>query len=177
MLNFYTIGAVILVSSTNKHALTFVCGQYVLSWFQEKENTVSLQIQNLDVVQSEREPAGLRQTQSQQSEKTINRLVIAMVSLMAEIGFVNMTTTSIAKRAGVSRGAMLHYFTNKVALVTCATGEMWLGVVASSDALREQSDPANPDPAGFVEAFWNGAMAQTHVSVPVDMMLAARGKS
>ncbi|MGJ8609719.1 MAG: TetR/AcrR family transcriptional regulator [Octadecabacter sp.] len=136
---------------------------------------MSHQILDLDVVRPETETIGMRRTQSQRSEETINRLVKATISLMAEVGFVNMTTTSIAKRAGVSRGAMLHHFTNKVALVIYATGKMWRGVVAASDALRAQSDPARPDPAGFVEALWNGAMAETHVSVSVDMMLAARG--
>lgn len=116
-----------------------------------------------------------RRTQNQRSASTIDRLSQATIALMTEVGFVNMTTTSIAKRAGVSRGAMLHHFENKVALVTHATGEMWSGVVASTDALRAQCDPANPDPDGFVQALWDGAMAETHVSVSVDMMLAARG--
>lgn len=116
-----------------------------------------------------------RRTQLQRSADTIERLSKATITLMTEVGFVNMTTTSIAKHAGVSRGAMLHHFANKVALVIHATGEMWGGVVASTDELRQQSDPANPDPEGFVEALWDGAMAETHVSVSVDIMLAARG--
>lgn len=117
----------------------------------------------------------VRRTQNQRSSSTIERLAKATIASMAEVGFVNMTTTSIAKRAGVSRGAMLHHFANKVALVIYATGEMWQGVVDASDALRAQSDPQRPDPEGFVEALWTGAMAETHVSVSVDMMLAARG--
>lgn len=116
-----------------------------------------------------------RRTQNQRSSETTERLSKATIALMTEVGFVNMTTTSIAARAGVSRGAMLHHFANKVALVTYATGEMWRGIVASTDDLRAQSDPANCDPEGFVEALWEGAMAQTHVSVSVDIMLAANG--
>lgn len=132
-------------------------------------------IQEKKKAKSTVDTATTRRTQTQRSEETIRRLVTATVSLMAEVGFVNMTTESIAKRAGVSRGAVLHHFTNKVALVIFATGKMWAGVVAASDALRAQSDPARPDPKEFVEALWNGAMAETHVSVSVDMMLAARG--
>lgn len=116
-----------------------------------------------------------RRTQDQRSAQTIARLSDATIALMAEVGFVNVNTTNIAKRAGVSRGAMLHHFPNKVALVIHATGEMWGRVVTASDALRAQSDPARPDPEGFVEALWRGAMAETHVSVSVDIMLAARG--
>jgi AcrR family transcriptional regulator len=116
-----------------------------------------------------------RRSQNQRSIETIERLSKATIALMTEVGFVNMTTTSIAMRAGVSRGALLHHFPNKVALVTYATGEMWRGIVASTDELSTQSDPENPDPESFVEALWEGAMAQTHVSVSVDLVLAANG--
>ncbi len=116
-----------------------------------------------------------RRTQTERSAETIDALRRATIALMSEVGFVNMTTTSIAKRAGVSRGAMLHHFSSKVALVMYATGEMWNGVVVSTDALRAQCDPDKPDPRMFVDALWDGAMAETHVSVTVDMTLAARG--
>ncbi len=116
-----------------------------------------------------------RRTQDQRSSETMARLSNATIALMTEVGFVNMTTTKIARRAGVSRGAMLHHFSSKVALVIHATGEMWGRVVAASDALRAASDPARPDPDAFIEALWEGAMAETHVSVSVDMMIAARG--
>ncbi|ASJ72871.1 TetR/AcrR family transcriptional regulator [Granulosicoccus antarcticus] len=117
----------------------------------------------------------VRRTQTERSAETIDALRHATIALMTEVGFVNMTTTSIAERAGVSRGAMLHHFGNKVALVKYATGEMWNGVVISTDALRAQCDPYKPDPKMFVDALWNGAMAATHVSVTADITLAARG--
>ena len=46
-----------------------------------------------------------RRSQNQRSIETIERLSKATIALMTEVGFVNMTTTSIAMRAGVSRGA------------------------------------------------------------------------
>ena len=116
-----------------------------------------------------------RRTQTERSTETIDALRRATITLMTEVGFVNLTTTSIAKRAGVSRGAMLHHFSNKVALVIYATGEMWNGVVVSTDELRTQCNPDKPDPKRFVEALWEGAMAETHVSVTIDITLAARG--
>ena len=117
----------------------------------------------------------IRRTQTERSAETIDALRRATIALMTEVGFVNMTTTSIAKRAGVSRGAMLHHFSSKVALVMYATGEMWNGVVISTENLRAQCNPDKPDPKGFVDALWDGAMAETHVSVTVDITLAARG--
>lgn len=147
----------------------------MIDCLREAGATVNQDVQKHQDEQLSAGSGPMRRTQTQRSEETIKRLVTATISEMAEVGFVNMTTVSIAKRAGVSRGAMLHHFPNKVALVIYATGEMWRGVVALSDALRDQSDPGKPDPEGFVEALWNGAMAETHVSVSVDMVLAARG--
>lgn len=134
-------------------------------------------LDNLDLEKGEGTGEPTRRTQVQRSSETIERLAKATIALMTEVGFVNITTTSIAARAGVSRGAMLHHFANKVALVKYATGEMWKGVVDASDRLRAQSDPEAPDPDAFVAALWRGAMAETHVSVTIDMMLAARGDS
>lgn len=116
-----------------------------------------------------------RRTQLERSTETIDALTKATIELMCEVGFANMTTVQIAERAGVSRGAMLHHFPSKLALVTHATGEMWNGVVKGTDALKQHSDPDRPDPRGFILALWDGAMAETHVSVTMDMTLAARG--
>ena len=114
-------------------------------------------------------------TQDQRSAETIARLTDATITLMSEVGYANLTTTSIAKRAGVSRGAMLHHFSSKGALVVHATGWMWGRVVEASETLRAESDPHAPDPDAFVRAMWEGPMAATHVSVSVDIMLAGRG--
>ena len=118
-----------------------------------------------------------RRTQDQRTAETIGKLADATIGLIAEIGFANVTTTRIAKRAGVSRGAMLHHFPSKSALIIYATGEMWGRVVAASEKLSADSDPDNPDPKVFVDTLWSGAMAPTNVSVSADIMLAARGNA
>lgn len=116
-----------------------------------------------------------RRTQDQRTAETTGKLADATITLIAEIGFANVTTARIAKLAGVSRGAMLHHFPSKSALIIYATGEMWGRVVAASEKLSADSDPENPDPKVFVETLWGGAMARTNVSVSTDIMLAARG--
>lgn len=116
-----------------------------------------------------------RRSQDERSSATIASLSEATIALMTEVGFTNLTTTNIAKRAGVSRGAMLHHFPSKVALVIHATGEMWGEVVAAAEKLRAACDPDRPDPDFFVSAIWEEVMAERHVSVSVDIMLAARG--
>lgn len=48
------------------------------------------------------------------------RLLDATVHLLVERGFTGTTTTLIAERAGASRGALLHHFPSKNALVVAA---------------------------------------------------------
>jgi AcrR family transcriptional regulator len=65
-----------------------------------------------------------RRTQSERTDATMGRLVEATVSALTELGYRGATTTEIAERAGVSRGAMLHHFPNR-ALMFAATAD-WI---------------------------------------------------
>ena len=48
------------------------------------------------------------------------RLLEATVDCLVELGYAGTTTTAVVKRAGVSRGAILHHFPTKQDLVTTA---------------------------------------------------------
>ena len=54
-----------------------------------------------------------RRTQVERRAETRNALIEATVALLAEGGYANATTTRIARRAGVSLGAMQHHFGSK----------------------------------------------------------------
>lgn len=54
-----------------------------------------------------------RRTQEERRAETRNALIEATVGLLAEGGYANATTTRIARRAGVSLGAMQHHFGSK----------------------------------------------------------------
>ena len=61
-----------------------------------------------------------RRTQEERSAATRNRLLDATIACLFELGYAKTTTTEIADRAGVSRGAQLHHFPTKAELVTTA---------------------------------------------------------
>jgi AcrR family transcriptional regulator len=61
-----------------------------------------------------------RRTQAQRSSSTRARLLEATVECLNELGFAGTTTTAIADRAGVSRGAQLHHYPTKRDLVAAA---------------------------------------------------------
>ena len=58
-----------------------------------------------------------RRTQEERSAETRARLLDATVECLLELGYASTTTTEVAARAGVSRGAQLHHFPTKEELV------------------------------------------------------------
>jgi AcrR family transcriptional regulator len=62
----------------------------------------------------------VRTPQQQRSRATQGRLLEATVDCLVEHGWSGTTTTVVAQRAGVSRGAQLHHYPTKQALVMAA---------------------------------------------------------
>ena len=69
---------------------------------------------------SERGAHGPRRTQAERSASTMTKLLDATADCLAEQGYARTSTTDICRRAGVSRGAMLHHFPSKAVLVAAA---------------------------------------------------------
>ena len=64
--------------------------------------------------------ATARRTQAERSSATQARLLEAALACLVELGYSGTTTTVVAERAGVSRGAQLHHFPTRAALVAAA---------------------------------------------------------
>src|SRR5436305_2316200 len=61
-----------------------------------------------------------RRSQEERREATRGAVLDATVECLAERGYAGTTTTRIARRARVSRGALLHYYASKIELLTSA---------------------------------------------------------
>jgi AcrR family transcriptional regulator len=61
-----------------------------------------------------------RRTQAERRASTQTRLLDATLECVAELGYHRTTTTEVARRAGLSRGAQLHHFGSKAELVVRA---------------------------------------------------------
>lgn len=73
-------------------------------------------------------PASLpavRRTQAERSATTRTHLLDATLVCLQDLGYQRTTTTEIARRAGVSRGAQLHHFPTKAELVTQAVEHLF----------------------------------------------------
>jgi AcrR family transcriptional regulator len=64
--------------------------------------------------------AGHRRTQQSRREETRRALLEATVASLLEVGYARTTTLEVQKRAGVSRGALLHHFPSKASLLAAA---------------------------------------------------------
>jgi AcrR family transcriptional regulator len=64
--------------------------------------------------------AGARRSQAERSSATREALLEATIESLVEDGYANTTTSRVAERAGVSRGAHLHHYQTRQALVAAA---------------------------------------------------------
>ncbi len=61
-----------------------------------------------------------RRSQAERSATTRDALLDATIACLVEDGYANTTTSRVAERAGVSRGAHLHHFQTRQALLAAA---------------------------------------------------------
>ena len=80
--------------------------------------------------------ATARTPQQERSRATQARLLEATVDCLVERGWSGTTTTVVAERAGVSRGAQLHHYPTKAALVIAAVEHL---AERRADELRREA--------------------------------------
>ena len=114
-----------------------------------------------------------RRTQEERSAATQARLLDAAVACLVELGYGSTTTTVVAERAGVSRGAQLHHFATRAQLVGAAVQHVFAGltddyqqgfarVAATADRVR-----------GAIDLLWSIYLQPRHLAA-LDLYLAAR---
>jgi AcrR family transcriptional regulator len=64
--------------------------------------------------------AATRRTQEERSAATREALMDATIECLVDYGYAGTTTTRVAQRAGLSRGAQMHHFQRKAPLVVAA---------------------------------------------------------
>src|SRR3954466_7118863 len=65
-----------------------------------------------------------RRTQAERSAATREALLDATIACLVRDGYANTTTARVAERAGVSRGAHLHHFQTRDALLAAAADHL-----------------------------------------------------
>lgn len=114
-----------------------------------------------------------RRTQAERSEETRGRLLAAALESLAELGYARTSTTEIAQRAGVSRGAQLHHFPSKNELVAAAARHV---ISARIEEFRATLGALPPGPERFghaIDLLW-GIFQGPPVAAWHELLLASR---
>lgn len=96
----------------------------------------------------------VRRTQEERSAATRARLLDATIDSLIDLGYSATTTTVIADRAGVSRGAQLHHFPTKAELVAAAVEHLAhrIGQELRRELTRRASAVVEVD--DIIDALW-----------------------
>jgi AcrR family transcriptional regulator len=117
-----------------------------------------------------------RRTQEERREETRSRLLRAAVDSLREDGFSRLTTPDIARRAGVSRGALTHNFAGREDLLVNAIA--WM-LNDATEGLHRLCD-AHPAPTmpidELVDYLWD-MMASGLFQVTMEFLPEARHNS
>lgn len=112
-------------------------------------------------------------TQAERSRETIDRLRSATLELIAERGYAGTSTSEVARRAGVSRGALLHHFPRKIDLIADVACHFWGQASAHLRRIANAIDTGETDMAGVVEDMWATVFRQEAARMTVDLFSAS----
>jgi AcrR family transcriptional regulator len=118
-------------------------------------------------------PAKPRQTQEQRRNRTKERVLNAALDILAEQGYARLTTTAVAARAGVSRGAQENYFRTKTDLIAAATAHA-MEVAARQAAQSAAQASRSPDPLQAFLADGRAFFLSRSYGAMVELALAGR---
>jgi AcrR family transcriptional regulator len=112
-------------------------------------------------------------TQEERSAAMRERLLDATIDCLVEYGYAGTTTTRVAERAGVTRGAQVHHFPTKTDLVTAAIRHVATRRAELAFAEMDRL-PASTDPIGdILDLLWDIHQGPIFAAT-IELLLAAR---
>jgi AcrR family transcriptional regulator len=117
-----------------------------------------------------------RRTQEERRAQTRARLLHATADCLAELGWAGTTTTEVARRAGVSRGAQQHHYRTKTELVEAAIDHLLQRQRAEFERAFAQLPPDDRNVDGAIELLWKIYQGPVFAAV-LELVMAARTDS
>src|SRR5262245_28830746 len=96
-----------------------------------------------------------RRTQAERRATTQNALMEATIECLVEYGYSATTTARIAERAGVSRGAQVHHYPTKAALVAAAVGHLANQRAEQLEAAAQQLPKGRARVTAALDLLWD----------------------
>ena len=117
----------------------------------------------------------VRRTQAERSDRTRKLLHEATISLLIDVGYSNTTSSEIAKRAGVSRGAQTHHYPEKIDLIIASTQSMFSEFADGLDVLAEEVRSGRMSVDELFEKTWAEMLDGNWFYASLEIIVAARG--
>jgi AcrR family transcriptional regulator len=114
-----------------------------------------------------------RRTQRERSAETRARVLDAALECLSRAGYRGTTTTAVTERAGVSRGAQLHHFPTRTALVSAALRRLYAELTEHYEKAFASLDPRADRLDAAVELLWR-VMRDPRLDAAVELTVAAR---
>jgi AcrR family transcriptional regulator len=122
-----------------------------------------------------------RRTQAERSALTRARILDAALACLAELGYAATTTTVVAERAGVSRGAQLHHFPTRDDLVAAAVRHLFADLREAFQKAFAALSPEADRVGAAIDLLWEvyrdprlAAVLELYVAGRTDASLRAR---
>ncbi len=118
-----------------------------------------------------------RRTQEERSTETKKRLLEATIDCLNELGYNKSGTVEIARRAGVSRGALMHHFPSKHDLIVATAEYHWNRIAEEVRNLAMTMHGGQLSLDAFIDGIWNKVFLIRGSSATIEMIIAARTDS
>ena len=112
--------------------------------------------------------------QAAKSKATRDKIISAVIGLIKEDGFAGASSTKIARRAGVSWGAVQHHFGGKEEILEAVLERSHLKYAESLGASKFTQGDAGTRISRYVNAAWRHYQGEEYMAT-LEILLAARG--
>jgi len=117
--------------------------------------------------------AQIRRTQAERTAATRAALLTATVDTLVENGYRNTSTQAVAKRAGVSYGALLHHFPTKTDLLSAAVQHLFDQRIAEFRKAMADIPPDVPKVDAAIDTLWTMFQGPTFTAW-LELLVASR---
>ena len=117
--------------------------------------------------------ATVRRTQAERTATTRAALLAATVDALVEQGYRGTTTSDVARRAGVSYGALLHHYPTKADLLTAAVEHLLRTRTSEFRKAMANLPPQTPTRDAAIDVLWSMFQGDTFTAW-LELNVAAR---
>lgn len=114
-----------------------------------------------------------RRTQEERTAETKAKILNATLDVMEEDGIADASTAAIARRAGVSRGALSHHYASKFDLIVAAVEFLLNRAIGNIEKLSEQVNAGEATIEDVLDRLWEYDNRRLFI-ISLDYLSAAR---